>query len=273
MATRPTLEKWGSKYADPTIRYDNKDLLEVWNLMLQAKNPSRDAYRQDLVMVASQCIANHALPVRAAMVAAYKKGDKAAFEKKAAEVCGLYLNPPANALVVCVDEKTGIQALGRKHPDKPERPGSRRKREFEYIRHGTASLFAAFLVHSGEVIADVKDRHTRVEFIEFMEELNRKCPKDKAIYVIVDNLAVHKTKEVRQWLTRHQRFEFVFTPTHASWLNQVEMWFSILTRRFLKDGIFDSKEELVERLMFYIKQYNTHAKPFRWTYASDPLCI
>lgn len=195
------------------------------------------------------------------------------FERKAAEICGLYLNPPANALVVCVDEKTGIQALGRKYPDKPERPGNRRKREFEYVRHGTASLFAAFLVHSGEVIANIKDRHTRVEFIEFLDELNHKCPKDKAIYVIVDNLAVHKTKEVKQWLTRHLRFKFVFTPTHASWLNQVEMWFSILTRRFLKDGIFDSKEELVDRLMYYIKQYNTHAKPFRWTYAADPLRI
>ncbi len=195
------------------------------------------------------------------------------FEPKAAEICGLYLAPPENALVVSVDEKTGIQALGRKFPDKPERPGSSRKREFEYKRHGTVSLFAAFVVHSGRVIGEVKERHTRVEFLDFLEELNRNCPKDKMIHVIVDNLAVHKTQEVKDWLARNRRFEFHFTPTHASWLNQVEMWFSILARRFLKDGIFNSKEELVNGLLKYINDYNEKAKPFRWTYAADPLCI
>lgn len=195
------------------------------------------------------------------------------FEPKAAEICGLYLSPPENALVVCVDEKTGIQALGRKLPDKPELPGSPRKREFEYQRHGTVSLFAAFTVHSGEVIAEVKERHTRIEFLDFLEEINHQCPKDKIIHVIVDNLAVHKTPEVKTWLSTHRRFEFHFTPTHASWLNQVEMWFSILARRFLKDGIFNSKGELIQGLMNYIKSYNEHAKPFRWTYAADPLRI
>ena len=195
------------------------------------------------------------------------------FECKAAEICGLYLNPPENALVISVDEKTGIQAVGRKYADKPERPGSLRKREFEYKRHGTVSLFAAFVVHSGEVIAEVKERHTRVEFIDFLEEVNRQCPKDRMIHVIVDNLAVHKTPEVKDWLSKHGRFEFHFTPTHASWLNQIEMWFSILARRFLKDGIFNSKEELVQGLMNYIKSYNEHPKAFRWTCAADPLRI
>jgi transposase len=195
------------------------------------------------------------------------------FDRKAAAICGLYLNPPENALVVCVDEKTGIQALGRKYPDLPERPGSRRKREFEYVRHGTASLFAAFVVHSGEVLAEVKDKHTRVEFIEFLDGINRSYPEDKMVYVIVDNLAVHKTQEVKEWLQRHQRFQFFFTPTHASWLNQVEMWFSILSKRYLKNGIFNSREELVQGMMEYIGKYNQHAKPFRWTYAADPLRI
>jgi transposase len=195
------------------------------------------------------------------------------FERKAAEICGLYLNPPANALVVSIDEKTGIQALGRVVPDKPARPGSPRKQDFEYIRHGTASLFAAFLVHSGDVIAEVRDRHTRVEFIDFLEEVHRQCPKDKMIHVILDNLAVHKTQEVKGWLKGHARFEFHFTPTHASWLNQVEMWFSILARKFLKNGVFGSKQELVAGIVAYIRNYNETAKPFRWTYASDPLRI
>lgn len=195
------------------------------------------------------------------------------FERKAAEICGLYLDPPTNALVVCVDEKTGIQALGRVVPDKPARPGSPRKQDFEYVRHGTASLFAAFLVHSGEVIAQVKQRHTRVEFIEFLEEIERCCPADRMIHLVVDNLAVHKTQEVRDWVARHWRFQLHFTPTHASWLNQVEMWFSILVRQYLKNAVFGSRQDLVAGLLRFIESYNTNAKPFRWTYAADPLRI
>lgn len=193
------------------------------------------------------------------------------FERKAAEICGLYLDPPTNALVICVDEKTGIQALGRAVPDKPARPRSPRKQDFEYVRHGTASLFAAFVVHSGEVIAQIKERHTRVEFLEFLEEIERCCPGDRMLHLVVDNLAVHKTQEVRDWVARHWRFQLHFTPTHASWLNQVELWFSILVRQFLKNAVFNSRQELVDGLLRFIEAYNTRAKPFRWTYAADPL--
>lgn len=195
------------------------------------------------------------------------------FERKAAEVCGLYLNPPENALVISVDEKTSIQALGRAVPDKPARPGSARKRDFEYVRHGTTSLFAALVVHSGKVIADVKERNSRVEFIEFLDEIDRRCPKDRMIHVIADNLAVHKTPEVKAWLSRHARFTMHFTPTHASWLNQVELFFSILARQFLKDAIFDSKQALIDGMLAYVARYNETSKPFRWTYAADPLRI
>jgi len=195
------------------------------------------------------------------------------FEAKSAEICGLYLNPPENALVVCVDEKTGIQALSRVNPDKPERPGSPRKREFEYERHGPVSLFAAFVVHNGQVIGEVEDRHARVEFLRFLDRICAETPTDKMIYVILDNLMAHKTQEVKDWLASHPRFEFHYTPTHASWLNQVEMWFSILARRLVNDGIFDSKEELVRAIMDFITKYNERGKPFRWTYASDPLHI
>jgi transposase len=193
------------------------------------------------------------------------------FERKAAEVCGLYLDPPANAVVISVDEKTNIQALGRVVPDKPARPGSARKRDFEYVRHGTASLFAALVVHSGEVIAEVKERTTRVEFIEFLDEIDRRAPKDRMIHVIADNLAVHKTPDVKAWFARHPRFQMHHTPTHASWLNQVELFFSIFARRFLKDGIFDSRQELIDGILVYIARYNETSKPFRWTYDADPL--
>lgn len=195
------------------------------------------------------------------------------FEKKAAEICGLYLNPPENALVVSVDEKTGIQALGRVNEDKPERPGSPRKQDFEYIRHGTACLFAAFVVHDGKVIADVKDRHTANDFIDFLDTINSCCPKDKMIHLIVDNFSAHKTINVKEWFAKHGRFVIHFTPTHASWINQVEMWFSILARRLLKHAVFDSKEALVQAIMDYIRKYNEHSKPFRWTYDADPLRI
>ena len=147
------------------------------------------------------------------------------------------------------------------------------KREFEYIRHGTACLFAAFIVDSGQVLSSVRDRHTRVEFLEFLDQIAAETPSDKMIHLIVDNLSTHKTKEVQEWLRKHINFQIHFTPTHASWLNQVEIWFSILGRRVLKKGIFNSKEELVRALITFIEEYNEKSKPFAWTYAGKPLVI
>jgi len=195
------------------------------------------------------------------------------FEVKEAEIVGLYLDPPKNALVICVDEKTGIQALGRKHKSLPMRPGSPEKVEFEYVRHGTRSLFAALLVHDGRVIAEAKSRHTRVEFLEFLQHLHRVCPKRRQMHVIVDNLGTHKGDEVESWLMRHRRVRLHFTPTHASWLNQIEMWFGILSRRLLRRGIFASTEDLVEQIMAFINEYNKTARPFAWTYKGKVLTV
>ena len=195
------------------------------------------------------------------------------FEAKEAEVVGLYMDPPKKALVISVDEKTGIQALGRKYPDRPMVPGSPAKREFEYVRHGTRSLFAALLVHEGKVIAKANKRHTRVEFLEFLRHLHRICPKRKQLHVIVDNLSTHKGDEVEQWLRRHPRVHIHFTPTHASWLNQIELWFSILSRRLLRRGIFTSTKDLVEQIMSFIKEYNKTARPFAWTYQGKVLMV
>ena len=195
------------------------------------------------------------------------------FETKEAEITGLYLNPPKNALVISVDEKTGIQALDRLHPDRPMRPGMPEKREFEYVRRGTRSLFAALLVHEGKVIASPSDKHTRVEFLAFLQHLHRVCPKRKQLHVIVDNLSTHKGDAVESWLRKHPRVRLHFTPTHASWLNQVELWFSILTRRLLRRGIFVSTQDLVEQIMRFIEEYNRTAKPFAWTYQGKVLTI
>lgn len=192
------------------------------------------------------------------------------FEAKQADIIGLYLNPPENALVLSIDEKTGMQALGRKAPDKPVRPGTAARREFEYVRHGTKSLLAALAVHEGTVTGSCYDRHTNVEFLDFLRVLDRTYPSGE-MHIIVDNLSVHKHENVRKWLANHPRIKFHFTPTHASWLNQIEIWFSILGRKLLKRGIFNSPDELVAQIMAYIERYNETAQPFRWTYTGDPL--
>jgi len=194
------------------------------------------------------------------------------FEAKQAEIIGLYLNPPENALVLCMDEKTGVQALGRKAPDKPVRPATVARREFEYVRHGTKSLLAALAVHEGTVTGQCYDRHTHTEFLDFLQTLDRLYPSGE-LHLIVDNLSVHKHENVQRWLERHPRVKFHFTPTHASWLNQIELWFSILGRKILKRGIFNSTDELVANILDYIEKYNRTARPFRWTYTGDPLTV
>lgn len=193
------------------------------------------------------------------------------FDTKQAEVCGLYLKPPEGAIVICLDEKTGVQAKEPVRPDIPPKPGRRARREFEYKRHGTVALLAALLVHTGEIKGAVYERHSRVEFLDFLKRLERDIPADKAVHAILDNLQVHKTPEVEAWLEAHPRWRFHFTPTHASWLNQLELWFSILSRRLLKRGVFKSQADLKAKLLGFIERYNPTAKPFAWTYEGKPL--
>lgn len=194
------------------------------------------------------------------------------FEEKQAAIVGLYLDPPDNAFVVSVDEKTQIQTNTPLHPDKPMRPGTSQRREFQYERKGTQNLFAALVVHSGEVIGEVKDRKRSQEFIEFLDLLAEDLP-EKELHLIADNLSTHKTEAVDAWLDDHPRVHIHFTPTHASWLNQIELWFSILQRKVLNRGFFKSKAEKAAAMIQYIEQYNEEAKPFKWTYDGDPLKI
>lgn len=195
------------------------------------------------------------------------------FDTKQADVCGLYLNPPENAIVVSIDEKTSIQA---KEPIRTEiamAPGKPARAEFEYRRHGVQALLAALLIHSGQVIGNVYDRNRRVEFLDFLGRLEAQIPPDKDVHAILDNLQVHKTPEVRDWLEQHPRWRFHFTPTHASWLNQIELFFSILSRRLLKRGVFTSQADLKAQLLAFIERYNPTAKPFAWTYEGKPLSV
>lgn len=193
------------------------------------------------------------------------------FDAKKADIAGLYINPPENGLVVSVDERTQMVVRQPTRPSKPMRPGTPERREFEYRRHGVQSLLAALLVHEGRVIGRVEETHSRVEFIRFLELIDRETPRDKDLHMILDNLQVHKTPEVNAWLERHPRFHLHFTPTHASWLNQIEIWFSILGRRLLRRGIFTSKEDQAQQIAAFIEKYNRTSKPFAWTSNGDVL--
>jgi transposase len=188
------------------------------------------------------------------------------FETKAADIIGLYLNPPQHAAVFCVDEKTAIQALDRKDRVLPLSPGRAERHGFEYYRHGTLSLYAAFNTKTGEVLGKTASRHTSAEFVAFLADLIVNQPRGKEIHVIADNLSAHKTKQVEQFLADHPNVHLHFTPTYSSWLNQVELWFAKIERDVIARGVFTSVADLKRKLMRYIRQYNKVPKPVKWKY-------
>ena len=199
----------------------------------------------------------------------YMLSDDPDFEKKAADVIGLYLKPPQHAVVFCVDEKTAIQALDRLDPVLPLSPGRAERHGFEYYRHGTLSLYAALNTKTGEVLGKTAARHTSEEFVAFLSEIVAQQPRRREIHIIADNLSAHKTERVKQFLASHPTVHIHYTPTYSSWLNQVELWFSKIERDLIARGIFNSVHDLRRKLMKYIREYNKSAKPFKWSY-SDP---
>jgi putative transposase len=193
------------------------------------------------------------------------------FEPKQTAIIGLYLNPPENALVLSVDEKSQIQALDRTQPELPLRPGNPKRQTATYTRHGTTCLLAALSVHEGTVQARCVDSNNRYAFLAFLKSLYRSHP-HKHLHVIVDNLPLHKHTEVMEWVSRRRRLTLHFTPTYASWLNQIEIWFHIFSRDVVKGGVWRSKQELVDQIIFYINRYNRdRAHPFTWTYTGKVL--
>jgi transposase len=191
------------------------------------------------------------------------------FEAKAADVIGLYLNPPAHAAVFCVDEKTAIQALDRKDRMLPLSPGRAESHGFEYKRNGTLSLFAAFNTATGEVFGKTAPRHTSEQFVAFLTDVVASQPKRREIHVICDNVSSHKTERVADFLNAHRNVRLHFTPTYSSWLNQVENWFSCIQRDVIARGIFTSVKDLDRKLMHYIREHNKNPKPIKWKY-DDP---
>jgi transposase len=193
------------------------------------------------------------------------------FIEKVRDVVGLYLNPPDRALVLCVDEKSQIQALDRAQPLLPMRLGQLERRSHDYVRHGTTSLFAALDVASGRVIGQLHRRHRTIEFRKFLDTIDSSVPPDLDIHLILDNYATHKTPLILRWLVKRPRFHLHFTPTGASWLNLVESFFSILTRKQLQRGVHRSTRELEDAIKSYLATYNADPKPFVWTKTADQI--
>jgi transposase/Trp operon repressor len=199
----------------------------------------------------------------------YMASNDPEFEAKAADIIGLYMNPPQHAAVFCVDEKTAIQALDRLDPVLPLSPGRAERHGFEYYRHGTLSLYAALNVKTGSVEGKTAPRHTSTEFVGFLTALLRKAKWAREIHIVLDNLSAHKTQAVEQFLADHPKVRLHFTPTYSSWLNQVEIWFAKIERDVIARGVFTSVSDLRRKLMSYIRAYAKRARPIRWTY-TDP---
>src|SRR5262245_47776140 len=188
------------------------------------------------------------------------------FETKAAQIIGLYLHPPQHAAVFCVDEKTAIQALDRKDPVLPLSPGRAERHGFEYFRHGTLSLYAAFNTKTGTVLGKTAQRHTSAEFVALLADIVANQPRGKEIHVIADNLSAHKTSKVDEFLDSHPNVRLHYTPTYSAWLNQVELWFAKIERDVIARGVFTSVSDLKRKLMRYIRHYNEAPKTVKWRY-------
>lgn len=204
-------------------------------------------------------------------VETFKLSKDPLFIEKVRDIVGLYLAPPKRALVLCVDEKSQIQALDRTQPLLPMRPGQVERRSHDYTRHGTLSLFAALNVATGKVIGKCFQRHRGGEFLKFLREIESNVPTDLDVHLVMDNYATHKTPAIRRWLAKRPHWHVHFTPTSASWVNQVERFFAELTEKQIRRGVHRSTRQLEAAIRGYIKTVNDHPKPFRWAKSADDI--
>ncbi len=193
------------------------------------------------------------------------------FVEKVRDIVGLYLAPPEHALVLCVDEKSQIQALERTQPLLPLGLGYVEGVTHNYVRHGTTTLFAALDIASGQVLTRCARRHRHQEFLAFLRHIEAAVPKDLTVHLVVDNYGTHKHAGVRRWLAARPRFQLHYTPTYASWLNQVEIWFGLITQRAIRRGTFRSVHDLVAKIDTFVQHYNRHRHPFVWTATADSI--
>ena len=201
----------------------------------------------------------------------FKVSNDSHFEEKLCDVVGLYLNPPENAVVFCIDEKTSIQALDRTQPGLPLKKGRCGTVTHDYKRNGTSTLFAALDVATGSVTGECYQKHTHKEFLKFLKKVEAQTDQDKDLHLIVDNYSTHKHEKVQKWLQRNKRVFLHFTPTSSSWLNLVERFFGVLTEKQLKRGVFTSVDELEQKIIEYIDNNNKNPKPFVWTKSAEEI--
>ena len=201
----------------------------------------------------------------------FKLSSDPLFVDKVRDIVGLYLSPPTRAIVLSVDEKSQIQALDREQPVLPMMPGIPERRTHSYVRHGTTSLFAALDIASGFVIGKCYKRHRATEFLDFLKQIDRAVPDGLDVHIVMDNYATHKTAKVRAWLARRPHYHVHFTPTSASWINQVERWFAELTRKQLQRGVHRSTAQLEADIHSFIDRHNDNPKPFKWTKSADEI--
>ena len=217
------------------------------------------------------CASGDAFGLQPHRAETFKLSTDPLFIEKVRDIVGLYLNPPDRALVLCVDEKSQIQALDRTQPILPMMPGVPERRTHDYSRHGTTTLFAALNIATGKVIGELHRRHRSQEFLQFLRTIDEAVPKKLEVHLVMDNYGTHKTPTVKRWLARNPRFHVHFTPTSASWLNQVERWFATLTERQIRRGTHRSTVELESAIRDYLALNNRDPKPFVWTKTADQI--
>lgn len=274
-------QRLGGLYDEPrpggprTITDDEVECIIVRTLESQPENAthwsSREMARASGVSTSSVQRIWRAFGLQPHRVETFRLSKDPLFIEKVRDVVGLYLNPPQRALVLCVDEKSQIQALDRSAPILPLMPGTPERRTHDYKRHGTTSLFAALDARTGEVIGKCYNRHRAQEFKKFLAEIEANVPKDMNIHIIMDNYATHKTPAIRNWFARRPRWHVHFTPTSASWLNLVERFFAELTEKKIKRGAHRSVHQLKRDIMDYINKRNADPKPFKWVRTADQI--
>jgi transposase len=205
------------------------------------------------------------------LVRTFKLSTDPKFEEKLVDVVGLYMDPPENAMVLCVDEKSQVQALDRTQPGLPMKKGRCGTMTHDYKRNGTTTLFAALDVLTGKVIGSCKKRHRHEEFLSFLKQVDRVTPTDLDLHVVLDNYATHKHPDVKAWLREHKRFKLHFVPTSCSWLNLVERFFAEITNKAIRRGAFDSVSALTDCIDDYLRLHNRDAKPFKWTATAEAI--
>jgi putative transposase len=286
----PTIGKWRRRFVEQRVAglhdelrcgrprsYDDEQVAALIKRVLssQPKNATHWSVRSvaEETGVSKSTVARYFAPfnLQPHRSRSFKLSTDPFIVEKVRDVVGLYLNPPDKALVLCVDEKSQVQALERTQPVLPLGLGYVEGVTHDYLRHGTTTLFAALNVLDGSVIAQCKPRHRHHEFLSFLNHLDHNVPAALEVHLIADNYATHKHPRVKAWLARHPRFHIHYTPTYASWLNQVERWFALITQQAIRRGSFRSVRELVRKIDNYVTHYNRSKRPFIWTATADSI--